>query len=79
MRGTLWAAVLAAGLAAAAGCHHDKYKLKPPEIEEYHLPPNEKRYNEPDTAPYRRPPPPKDEKALIGGRPGGGMGGPGGL
>jgi hypothetical protein len=79
MRGTLRAVALAAGLSAATGCHHDKHAVKPPEVEEYFLPPDEKRYNEPDTAPYRKPPPPKDEKTLLGRPGGGGLGGPGGF
>jgi hypothetical protein len=72
MRGALWAVGLVAALAAGAGCHHDKYNMKPVEKEEPILPPDEKRYNEPETAKYRKPPPPKDEKTLLG-RPGGGM------
>ena len=68
---------LAVMLVAMAGCHHDKYNIKPPHVEEYNLPPDEPRYNLPDTAPYRKPPPQKDEKTLLG-RPGNG-GGPGGL
>jgi hypothetical protein len=78
MRGALWAVGLLAAMAAAAGCHHDKYNMKPTVKEEPVLPPAEKRYNEPDTAPYKRPTPPKDEKTLLG-RPGGGMPGLGGF
>lgn len=73
MRGTLWAIGLLTAMIAAAGCHHDKYNMKPKAKEEPFLPPNEKRYNEPETAPYKKPPPPKDEKTLLG-RPGPGMG-----
>ena len=76
MRGARWAVGLVVAMALAAGCHHDKYNMKPPEKEEPVLPPNEKRYNEPDTAPYKKPPPPKEEKTLLG-KPGGMMG-PGG-
>jgi hypothetical protein len=76
MRGTLRAlGLVIAFLALGPGCHHDRYKIKPPVVEEYQIPPDEKRYNEPDTAPYKKPTPPKDEKSLIG-KPGG-MGGPG--
>lgn len=70
--------VLLAGLAALAGCHHDKYNLKPEHIEEYNLPPDEARYNLPDTAPYKKPPAQKDEKTLLG-RPGTGNSPMGGL
>ena len=42
-------------------------------------PPDEKRYNEPDTATWRKPPPPKDEKTLLGRPGGGGTPGLGGL
>lgn len=40
--------------------------MKPPEREDYTLPPQEKRFNEPETAPYRKPLPPKEEKTLLG-------------
>lgn len=73
MRGTFWAIGLLMAMIAAAGCHHDKYNLRPKSKEEPFLPPNEKHYNEPETAPYKKPPPPKDEKTLLG-RPGPGMG-----
>ncbi len=63
---------------AATGCYHDKYNVNGPKVEEYHLPPNEKRYNEPDTATYRAPPIQKKEETLSNrGR--GGAGGPGGF
>jgi hypothetical protein len=78
MRGALWALGLIVAMVAAAGCHHDKYNLKPKEKDEPVLPPDEKRYNEPDTAPYKKPPPPKDEKTLLGrppSLPGSGLGG----
>lgn len=79
MRGTFGAIGLAVGmLAVGLGCHHDKHNIKPPTIEEYQLPPDEKRYNLPDTAPYKKPPPAKDEKTLLG-KPGGFSGGPGGF
>jgi hypothetical protein len=80
MRGTLRMGALGlfAALAALVGCAEDKYNLNPKFREEAILPPDEKRYNEPDTATYRKPPPPKDEKALIGRNGGGAMPGPGG-
>jgi hypothetical protein len=65
------------GLAAIVGCHHDKYNIKPQDVEEYYLPPDEPRYNLPDTATYRKPAPQTDEKTLMS-RPGPGSG-PGGL
>jgi hypothetical protein len=76
MRGSLRVGALGLFAALAAlGCAEDKYHLAPKFREEAVLPPNEKRYNEPDTATYRKPPPPKDEKSLLGR--GGGPGGPG--
>jgi hypothetical protein len=73
MRGVLRAGVLA-GLTAGLvglGCHQDKYALQPLVVEEYKLPPDEARYNKPDTAGYRKPPPkPRDEKNMKD-RPGG--------
>ena len=76
MRVSLRAVGLAA-LMAAVGCHRDKYNMQPVRREEAVLPPNEKRYNEPDTAGYRKPKAeqPKDDKAMMS-RPGG-FGGPG--
>ena len=73
MRGALRTLVLAIGMALLIGCHHDKYNLKPPHVEEYNLPPDEARYNLPDTAPYRKPPAPKEDKTMTGGKQGGGM------
>lgn len=81
MRGALRAVGLVA-LMAAVGCHRDKYNLEPTRREEVVLPPDEKRYNEPDTAGYRqKKQESKDDKAMMGGgRPGGiGTMGPGGF
>jgi hypothetical protein len=66
------------GAAVLVGCARDKYNMRPKFPEEYQLPPNERRYNEPDTAGYRKPPAPaKEEKTALGrpGSPGGGYGG----
>ncbi len=68
---------------ATVGCYHDKYNVNGPKKEEYYLPPDEDRYNLPDTAKFRPPPPPKQQDTLmnkggggVGGRPGGnGLGG----
>ena len=62
---------------AAAGCYHDKYNVNGPKVEEYRLPPDEPRYNEPDKAGYRAPPAPKKEENLKdrGKGGGGGLGG----
>ena len=78
MWGTLRKLTLIAGMAALAGCHHDKYNLKPEYPEEYYLPPDEARYNLPDTAPYKKPPAPKEESKTLLGKPGAGSG-PGGF
>jgi hypothetical protein len=51
---------------AVVGCAKDRYNLNPIHREEPFLPPNEKRYNEPETAPYRKPAAPlPEEKALL--------------
>jgi hypothetical protein len=60
---------------AATGCYHDKYGLAGPKREDYLLPPDQKRYNEPDTATWRPPPPPKQQDTLMN-KGGGGGGGP---
>ena len=68
---------------AAVGCYHDKYDVNGPKREEYYLPPNEDRYNLPDTATYRAPPPLKQQDTLMnkggGGRGPGSNGGIGGF
>ena len=65
---------------AAIGCYHDKYNVTGPKVEEYQLPPDEARYNEPDKAVYRPPPTAKKEETLMNkGKGGGSMGPSGGL
>lgn len=67
---------------ASVGCYHDKYGMSGSTKEDYTLPPNEKRYNEPDTATYRAPPPPKQQDTLMNRSRGGGGpsgNGPGGF
>jgi hypothetical protein len=76
MRGVLRTLGLALGVVVIVGCHHDKYNIKPPHVEEYYLPPDEARYNLPDTANYKKPPAQKDEKKNLD-RPGFGPGGGG--
>ena len=61
-------------LLAVAGCYSDKHKLAAPIVEEYKLPPDEPRFNNPPTENYRKPPMKKQEKTLLGGD--GKMGGP---
>lgn len=82
MRGKLLAAfgLATAVVAAAAGCHHDKHGLMFTPKEEVVEPPNEARFNNPPSAPYKkRPAKTGDDKALIGrDRMMGGGGGPGG-
>ena len=62
-------AVLLAGLTAAivvlVGCHHDKYGVKYTPKEEYVLPPDDIRYNQPPTAEYRKPPAKKDDAKTL--------------
>ncbi|AMV23625.1 hypothetical protein VT84_04385 [Gemmata sp. SH-PL17] len=62
---------------AAVGCYQDKYNVNSPQREDYQLPPNETRYNEPDKATYRPPPTPKKEENLRDRNKGGGPGGGG--
>lgn len=71
-------ASLVAGLVAVLGCHHDKYKLNAPQVEEYTLPPHEDRFDKPPTEGYKPPPAKKDDTSVLGGRKGQlGGGGPG--
>jgi hypothetical protein len=66
---------------ASIGCYHDKYNMTSPKREEYELPPDQARYNLPETAPYKPPPAPKEQDTLMnrGGKPpmagGNGLGG----
>ncbi|HSQ56416.1 MAG TPA: hypothetical protein VLM40_11805 [Gemmata sp.] len=53
MRGAVCLIGFIIGL-VAVGCAKDKYHLNPTHKEEIFLPPNEKRYNEPETAPYQK-------------------------
>ena len=50
---------------AATGCYHDNYNVSGPPREDYQLPPNEERYNRPDTATYRPKTPEKQQDTLI--------------
>ena len=74
-------ALLALVLAlAAVGCYHDKYNIEGQKKEDYVMPPDEPRYNEPEKATYRPKPPEKQQDTLMnkgGGpsRPGGGING----
>jgi hypothetical protein len=78
MRGTLRAVGLFLLMAAVLGCAKDKYGMNAKFREEVVLPPTgQARYDQPDTADYRKPPPEKQDKTLMN-RPGGGPG-PGGL
>ena len=61
---------------AAVGCYHDKYNVNGPKKELYTLPPDEDRYNFPDTATYRAPPQPKQQDTLMN-KAGGGSSGSG--
>jgi hypothetical protein len=62
---------------AALGCYHDKYNMIGPKKEEYVEPPDQARYNNPETAPYKPPPAPKEQDTLI--KSGKGSGGGNGL
>ena len=65
---------------ATVGCYHDKHDVNAPKREEYLLPPDEERYNKPDTANFRKKPPEKQQDTLMNKGGGGrsmGMGGNG--
>lgn len=55
MRRTLLALAVVP-LFAAVGCHHDKYNLAAKFEEDYVLPPDEARFNNPPESGYKRPP-----------------------
>ena len=50
---------------SAVGCYHDKYNVEGQKREDYVMPPDEPRYNEPEKATYRRPPQPKQQETLL--------------
>lgn len=76
----LLAAVLAAAAVVIAGCHHDRYNIKYKTKEECPLPPHEPRFDDPETATWRRPIPKKENsKPMMGSGPSRMMGGAGGL
>jgi len=66
---------------ASVGCYHDKYNVNGPKREDYVQPPDEARYNLPDTATYRPKSAEKQQDTLLnkasGGGPSGRMGGNG--
>lgn len=76
MAGGRWA-VLA--VVAAVGCAQTpKPDTRPPtQVEEFVVPPDEARFNQPPELGYRKPPPKKEFKPGMGG--GGGMPGMGGM
>ncbi len=74
-----WGAIALGLVISAVGCHHDKHDLAVKFPEEYTLPPDEARFNNPPESSYRRPPPKKEFKAGPGGPGGGGGGGGGGF
>ncbi len=77
MRGTLRAVGLSVLVTALLGCAKDRYGMSKKFPEELVLPPKgQARYDKPDTADYRKPPPEKQDKTMLG-RPGGVT--PGGL
>jgi hypothetical protein len=70
-------AVVLGLVAVALGCHQAKYNLKQPVVEEYTLPPDDPRYNNPAEYPERREGPRKPPGQAPGGGPG--LRGPGGI
>ena len=66
MRRTMFASV-GLILVLLVGCHHDKHNLKVSYPEEYTLPPDEARFNNPPESGYRKPPPKKEFKSGPGG------------
>jgi len=71
------ALVLLVAMAFLVGCYHDKADVSGPKREDYLLPPDQSRYNEPDRATYRAPPKAKQEDTLLNRATGGGGGAPG--
>jgi hypothetical protein len=50
---------------AAIGCYHDKYNLDGKKKEEYVIPPDEARFNLPETATWKAPPKKKEQDTLM--------------
>ncbi len=72
-----FALVLAVATIATVGCYHDKYGFNAAKREEYMLPPDEKRYSEPETATFKPKPPTKHDENLMDKMNGRGPGGNG--
>jgi hypothetical protein len=51
----------------SVGCYHDKYDVNhgAPKREEYIFPPDQARFNEPETATYRATPPQKKQDTVL--------------
>jgi hypothetical protein len=58
-------------LAALLGCQGEKHNLAVEFPEEYTLPPDEPRFNNPPESGYKKPPPKKEFKPGMGNGPGG--------
>lgn len=66
------------GTMTLSGCHETGSTLQPVQVEEYNLPPQEKRYSDPSSYPEQKVPHRPAPKPSAGaGMPQGGMGGPG--
>lgn len=66
---------LTAGIVALGGCYHEKFHVKVKHPEDYVIPPNDARYDQPPEADYKPPMKIKDNKNM--GMPSSGMGGGG--
>lgn len=61
------------GLLALAGCNTPQYDVSVPIVQEYRVPPDEPRFNNPPENGYKKPPPKKEFKPGMGGPGGPGM------
>jgi hypothetical protein len=79
MRRIVLSSFFVAFACSSLGCHHDKYNLSAKFDEEYVVPPNEPRFNNPPESGYKKPPKKKqdDVRNQPGLTPGGGGGGVG--
>lgn len=66
--------LLLIGLTCTGGCKHENLAATVPVVEEFTVPPDDPRYNQPPMAEYKKPQPKKEWGARPGQMGGGGMG-----
>jgi len=70
MRGkAIFLGCLTAGVVAISGCYHDKYHVKVKHAEDYVIPPNDPRFDQPPEADFRKKPEKTKDKNMMNNPP----------